>query len=247
MSKSDHTPQRIEDQPARNKPIDVQFPKVLHRRDPSLILPIHITLQPSPHILQHLIDYTDRKVRMIPLQVVRQHRQQRNVRVSQLIRLCEHFPEILAHFRVRPIEPAEELQDLVDRLLGKNVVHEVSNELFHRRSLFLLSGSPFRRICLVVRVLEHQLLALVEVLHALLALHQFEHLRKSLFGLVVSEQETTTAFEEHGDIIDIGAGEVVETDLEDVEDEVRRDDFELGEGGEEGDILWINTELVSGL
>ena len=86
---------------------------------------------------------------------------------------------------------------------------------------------------LIVSVLKKQGLPLIKVLHALLSAHELDHLAERLTGILAAEKEPTTPFQQHCEILHVGAGEIVQTDLEHVQNDVGGNDVKLGEIGEE--------------
>lgn len=83
------------------------------------------------------------------------------------------------------------------------------------------------------------------MLHRLLAFHELEHRREPLLGLLVSEKEAPAALEKEGDVVEVRTREVIQADFEDVKDEMRGNNFELGEVGEEGNVLLTDEERWS--
>ena len=59
------------------------------------------------------------------------------------------------------------------------------------------------------------------MLHTLLPAHELDHLTERLSRLFTAQQEATTALQQHGDVLDVGAREVVKADFEHVKDDVR--------------------------
>lgn len=69
---------------------------------------------------------------------------------------------------------------------------------------------------MVVGVLQEQQLPLIKVLHALLTPHQFDHRGESLLRDFGSKQVPPAVLEQEGDVVDVGAVEVVQANFEHV-------------------------------
>lgn len=151
MSKGDKRPKRVEDDATANEPVDVQLPQELGRRNPTLIHAVYVCLQPAPDVLQDLVDNSDRERRMVPLQVVGEDRQERDLPVLDLPRLREHLVQGAQDDGIIPVKPPEKLEYLLDRLLCQDVVDKVTDEELHRRALFDLSSRPLRWIALSLK------------------------------------------------------------------------------------------------
>lgn len=115
MTECNQSPQCIEYDPARDQPVNVQLSEELDRRNSSLIHAVEVRLESSSDVFQDLVNHSDRECGMVPLEVVRQHREERDVAVFELPRLREDLVERTKDHRVRPVGFSEELQDLVDR------------------------------------------------------------------------------------------------------------------------------------
>ena len=89
---------------------------------------------------------------------------------------------------------------------------------------------------LIVCILKEQQLPLVQVLHALLPAHKLDHLTERLARILAPQEEPAAALEQHGEVLHIRAREVVKADFEHVQDDMWRDDAELGQVGQEGDV-----------
>lgn len=55
----------------------------------------------------------------------------------------------LAYIFVVPIKFPDEFENLVDCLLGENIVDQVTNEKLEGRPMFFLSRGAFRRVALI--------------------------------------------------------------------------------------------------
>ena len=106
MSEGDQRPECIKDNAATDEPVDVQLAQELHRRDPALIHAIQVRLEPAADILEDLVDDADRERGVVPLQIIREHREHGDVPVLELPRLREHFVECARNDGIRPIELA---------------------------------------------------------------------------------------------------------------------------------------------
>ena len=82
------------------------------------------------------------------MQVVCEHREEGDVTVLELPRLGKHLVESTEDNRVHPIELAEELEHLVDRLLRQDVEDQMPDEQLDRRALLDSARRAFRRIAL---------------------------------------------------------------------------------------------------
>lgn len=76
----------------------------------------------------------------------------------------------------------------------------------------------------------------------LLPLHRLQHDPHLLTRRLAPQQEPPASLEDGAEVVDIGAGEIVEKDFEDVEDGVNGCDAELCELGEEAEILRMGNE-----
>ena len=66
------------------------------------------------------------------------------------------------------------------------------------------------------------------------------HLAERFPRLFASQQESSAAFEQDGKVVDVCAMEVVQANLEHVQDDMRRDNPELRQVRDEGQILQSN-------
>lgn len=139
-----------------------------------------------------------------------------------------------------------QLEHLVARIAVEDVVEEVPDEHNHRAPLLLRHRRPFGRIALIVRILQHRVLPLVEVQRALLALVHLEDLTHPLVGRFGTEEEPAAVLEHRAEVVDVGAREVLEEGFEDVEDDVHRRDFELGQLRDEAEVLRRSGSAQSG-
>ena len=74
------------------------------------------------------------------------------------------------------------------------------------------------------------------MLHALFPAHELDHLAEWHPGIFAPKQEASAALEQHGEILDVRPGEVVQAHLERMQNDVRRHDAELREVREERDV-----------
>ena len=143
MTKCNQRPKSIKYDPRSKQSIDIQLAKIFHCGDPSLIRAVDVLLQASPDVLQDLINNGNCETRVVTLQVIRQHREKTDVSILDLPWLCEDFMQCSSDRGVLPVKFANQLQNLVNCLLRKNVVYEVPNEELQRRTLFFLSRCSF--------------------------------------------------------------------------------------------------------
>ena len=78
---------------------------------------------------------------------------------------------------------------------------------------------------------------MIEMLHTLLPAHELDHFAERLPRLLASQQESATALEQHGNILDVCTGKIIEADFEHVQDDVWWDDFEFRQVCQERDVL----------
>ena len=74
------------------------------------------------------------------------------------------------------------------------------------------------------------------------------HSRKPLSGIIAPQQKSTTPFQQQGNILDVRTRKVVQTDFEDVEDDMGRYNAELGQIRQEdnilGDIIRVQLQVL---
>lgn len=132
---------------------------------------------------------------------------------------------------------ADELEHLVARVAVQHVVEQVPDKELHRRPFLGRDRRPVRRVALVVRIIEHGGLSLVEVHRGALALVHVDDLAHPLRGALAPEQEPTAPFQKGAEVVDVGTGKVIEEDFEDEKGDVDGRDAELGQFGEEAQVL----------
>lgn len=71
----------------------------------------------------------------------------------------------------------------------------------------------------------------------LLPLHRLQHGPHLLARSLAPQQEPPATLEHGTEVVDVRAGKIVEKDFEDVEDRMDGGDAELGELGEEAEVL----------
>mgnify|MGYP006876451294 CR=1 FL=1 len=132
---------------------------------------------------------------------------------------------------------ADELEHLVARVAVQHMVEQVPDKELHRRPFLGRDRRPVRRVALVVRIVEHGGLSLVEVHRGALALIHVDDLAHPLRGALAPEQEATAPFQKGAEVVNVGTGKVVEEDFENEKGDVDGRDAELGQFGEEAQVL----------
>lgn len=132
---------------------------------------------------------------------------------------------------------ADELEHLVARVAVQHMVEQVPDKELHRSPFLRRDRRPVRRVALVVRIVEHGGLSLVEVHRGALALIHVDDLAHPLRGALAPEQEATAPFQKGAEVVNVGTGKVVEEDFEDEKGDVDGRDAELGQFGEEAQVL----------
>lgn len=93
------------------------------------------------------------------------------------------------------------------------------------------------RTHLVVSVLQHRNLPLIQMHRRLLPLHRLQYSPHLLTRRLAPQQKPPTPLEGGAEVVDVGTGEIVEENFEDVEDGMDGRDAEFGEFGEEAEVL----------
>lgn len=111
---------------------------------------------------------------MIPLQIVCEHCQERDVPILDFPWFSEDLMQCTVYFRIVPVKFANEFEDFINSLLCEGIVDEMSDEEVHRRTLLDLFYGTFWRVALVIGVLEKQELPLIKMAHALFTPHELK-------------------------------------------------------------------------
>ena len=148
MTKRNQRPQHVENDAGSQKAIIVQFPEIFDCCNPPLVDVVHILFQSPPDIFQDLIDNRDHELRMISVQVIREHCHQPDVAVVELPRLREYLVQRQPDTCIVPVEHPNTLENLVNRAFGKDIIDEMPDEKFHNRSLLLFARCTLRGVAL---------------------------------------------------------------------------------------------------
>lgn len=150
MAESHKAPECIKNQSRGNEPINVQFAQVFSRGNTLLIYTVSIRLKAPSDIFKDLVNNSQREVRMITVQIISEHSKQIDIAVFDFPSFCENVVQCLHNLSILPVQFTQKLENFVNRLFGKNIVDQVSDEQLHRRTLLFFDRSSLWRVTLII-------------------------------------------------------------------------------------------------